>query len=157
MKYIFISLCIINLIGCKHDIPILPNPEITPGSTNTAVTQDNIQDTICVSGWTKKIRPSSSFTNKLKIQQMHDMGLVGNPKDYEEDHLISLELGGAPRDPKNLWPQYWDGEWGAHKKDIVETRLKKLVCSGQLSLLDAQHDIAVDWVTAYNKYILKHK
>jgi hypothetical protein len=36
---------------------------------------------------------------------MHDMGLVGNPKDYEEDHLISLELGGAPRDPKNLWPQ----------------------------------------------------
>jgi len=26
------------------------------------------------------------------------------PSHYEEDHLISLELGGNPRDPKNLWP-----------------------------------------------------
>ena len=25
--------------------------------------------------------------------------------DYEEDHLIPLELGGAPRDPNNLWPE----------------------------------------------------
>ena len=25
--------------------------------------------------------------------------------DYQEDHLISLELGGNPTDPRNLWPE----------------------------------------------------
>jgi len=29
------------------------------------------------------------------------------PSHYEEDRLISLELGGNPRDPKNLWLEMW--------------------------------------------------
>src|SRR5216683_2609243 len=29
------------------------------------------------------------------------------PAHYEEDHLVSLELGGHPRDPRNLWPERW--------------------------------------------------
>ncbi len=33
-----------------------------------------------------------------------------NPAHYQEDHLVPLELGGAPRDPRNLWPQPNDGD-----------------------------------------------
>jgi hypothetical protein len=125
--------------------------------TNPAVTQANINQTICVSGWTKTIRPPVSYTNKLKLKQMKELGLTGEPRDYEEDHHISLELGGHPTDPKNLWPEKWDGEWGAHKKDVIETRLKRMVCTGQISLADAQHAIATDWVAAYKKYIVAKK
>ena len=137
----------------------LPNPQLTPGVINPAVTQDNIHQTICVSGWTKTIRPPASYTNKLKLEQMAAMGLTGSPHLYEEDHLISLELGGSPTDPKNLWPQAWGdmNSWGAHKKDVIETHLKTLVCNGTITLAEAQHDIATDWIAAYNKYIVAKK
>jgi len=131
----------------------LPDPRITPGAINPMVTQANINTNMCVSGWTATIRPSSSYTNKLKLTQMKAMGLPGTPAMYEEDHLISLQLGGHPTDPRNLWPQLWDGVWGAHKKDVVETKLKVLVCTGKVSLAQAQHDIATNWIAAYQRYV----
>ena len=124
-----------------------------PGMINPDVTQSNINKTICVPHWTKTIRPPVSYTNKLKKQQMAEMGLTGNMSDYEEDHIISLQLGGHPTDPKNLWPEKWDGEWGARKKDVIETRLKRMVCTGQITLAEAQRAIATDWVAAYKKYV----
>lgn len=84
---------------------ILPDPKITPGALNPNVRQTTIRKTICRSGWTKTIRPPVSYTNALKIQQMVLYGETGSPSDYEEDHLLPLELGGAPRNPKNLWPE----------------------------------------------------
>ena len=68
-----------------------------------------------------------------------------NPRDYEEDHLISLELGGNPTDPKNLWP-----EPGAspNPKDKIENLCHEKVCSGQITLGQAQQEIATDWPTA---------
>ena len=36
---------------------------------------------------------------------MPEYGETGSPSDYQEDHLISLELGGNPTDPRNLWPE----------------------------------------------------
>lgn len=124
-----------------------------PGATNPAVTQTNIHQTICVSGWTKTIRPPASYTDRLKEQQMTALGLTGAPSDYEEDHLISLEIGGNPTDPNNLWPQRWHGDWNAHQKDAIETKLKRLVCAGTITLAEAQREIATDWVAAYQKWV----
>jgi hypothetical protein len=62
-------------------------------------------------------------------------GLPGSPRDYQEDHLISLELGGDPRDPRNLWPEPYPR---ASKVDTIENELNAKVCSGNLSLADAQ-------------------
>jgi hypothetical protein len=124
-----------------------------PGAVNPAVTQANIASTICVANWTKTIRPPASYTNKLKIQQMQKLGLTGSPRLYEEDHDISLEIGGNPTSPDNLWPEAWAGQWGAHTKDRLENRLHKLVCAGTITLQQAQHDISTDWVGAYVKYI----
>jgi len=130
----------------------MPNPSLNPGATNPTVTQSNIHKTICVSGYTAKVRPKSSYTTNLKIQQLASGFAVNGdmaPGDYEEDHLISLELGGAPSDPKNLWPEPYFGKQGDRIKDRIENKLHSLVCSGKISLRVAQSEIAKDWVTAY--------
>jgi hypothetical protein len=84
----------------------LPNPVMTPGATNSDVTQANIERTICVRGYTKTIRPPAYYTNRLKKEQLAQYGYADrNPRHYEEDHLIPLEIGGNPTDPRNLWPE----------------------------------------------------
>jgi hypothetical protein len=124
-----------------------------PGAVNPAVTQANIGSTICVSGWTKSIRPPASYTDKLKLAQMAKLGLSGDPHAFEEDHLISLEIGGNPTDPNNLWPQPWHGPANAHHKDRLENLLHKLVCSHRIALDAAQREISLDWVSSYRKRI----
>src|SRR2546423_578010 len=117
----------------------LPDKTRTPGVANPDVTQDNIDQTICVSGWTKTVRPPTSYTNELKQQQIKEYAYADKkPGDYEEDHLISLQLGGHPTDPKNLWPEPYNQACGARIKDVLETRLKRLVCDRKLPLADAQ-------------------
>lgn len=121
-----------------------PDPQCTPGATNPAVTPATIGQTVCKSGWTQTIRPPASYTNRLKQQQIVAYGYTDtDPRHYEEDHLISLELGGAPSDARNLWP-----EPGAspNRKDKVENAAHDAVCSHRMSLADVQHQIATDWV-----------
>jgi hypothetical protein len=125
---------------------VLPDPNCTPGILNPAVTQSTINTTICVSGWTKTIRPPASYTDQLKTQQIAQYGYSDTtPADYEEDHLISLELGGNPTDQQNLWPEPRYGSPNATNKDKVENYLKAQVCNGSLSLAEAQRGIATDW------------
>jgi hypothetical protein len=125
---------------------ILPDPACTPGVTDPRVTQDNITQTICVSGYTARVRPTASFTTALKRQQLVAYGHPGDLlSGYEEDHLISLELGGAPSDAANLWPE---PQASPNPKDTIENHLHSLVCSGRLPLAEAQHRIATDWSTA---------
>ena len=114
---------------------ILPDPKITPGALNPKVRQSTITKTICVKGWTKTVRPPVSYTNALKIQQMVQYGDAGSPSDYEEDHFIPLELGGAPKNPKNLWPEPHSQ---SKLSDRLETKLKKQVCKGILTLKKAR-------------------
>jgi uncharacterized protein DUF3761 len=134
---------------------ILPSSTRTPGATNPRVTQATIHSTICVSGWTRTVRPSSSYTTGLKLQQLASgYAYQGdtNPSDYEEDHLIPLELGGSPSSPLNLWPELYHAADGAYAKDSIENHLHSLVCAGQLSLTAAQQAIANNWWTAELRY-----
>ena len=118
------------------DGPLLrADPNRTPGVVNPDVTQANIGRTICVRGWTRTIRPATSYTAELKLRQMREYGVAGSPPDYQEDHLISLELGGHPTDPRNLWPEPIER---ARKVDELENALNEKVCSGELSLAEAQ-------------------
>jgi hypothetical protein len=125
----------------------LPNPTLTPGATNPDVTQDTIDVTICLRGWTKTVRPPISYTNPLKRRLIAAYGYTAtDPRLYELDHFIPLELGGHPTDPKNLWPEPWADPWGAKTKDqFAENTLHADVCAGRLSLIDAQKQIQQDW------------
>jgi hypothetical protein len=114
---------------------ILADPVRTPGVLNPDVTQADIRSTICRHGWTATIRPPVSYTNALKQKQMRQYGETGSRSDYQEDHLISLELGGNPTDPRNLWPEPYPR---ASEMDRIENQLNDQICSGQLTLAEAQ-------------------
>jgi hypothetical protein len=114
---------------------ILANAVRTPGVLNPDVTQANIHSTICRHGWTATIRPPTEYTNELKRKQMRQYGETGSLSDYQEDHLISLELGGNPTDPRNLWPEPYPR---ASDVDRIENDLNAQVCSGSLTLAQAQ-------------------
>jgi hypothetical protein len=120
-----------------------PDPACTPGTLNPAVTQATIDRTICVAGWTATVRPPERVTEQEKAASMAAYGDPGSLGDYEYDHLVPLELGGATNDPRNLWP-----EPGAspNPKDAVENRLRQEVCDGVMALSEAQRAIATDWL-----------
>jgi hypothetical protein len=121
-----------------------PDPRCTPGALNPAVTEATIYSTICKKGWTVTVRPPESYTNRVKAADYRLYGLMPGTVS-ELDHLIPLELGGAPSDTRNLWP-----ELGAmpNPKDTVENELRSAVCSGRVSLRVAQQAIARNWTTA---------
>jgi hypothetical protein len=173
---------------------IYPDAARTPGARNPKVTQGNIQDNICNTKWsTRLIRPPAGYTNKLKRQQLRQYGdtvhqtraeLV-NPNTgkvdttrcaahsdnlacYEEDHLISLEDGGDPTDPRNLWPEAYNTKvgWvimGARQKDIVEGFIHDEICHDiphskktshipatiAITLKRGQEILASDWYACY--------
>lgn len=143
---------------------VLPNPHRTPGALNPRVTQASIQQTICVAGWADTVRPATNVTQAIKSAQLASgYGYHGdvNAGDYQEDHLIPLELGGAPASAANLWPQPSQTPTsaqgagvlvGATSKDRLEDQLHTLVCAGQLTLASAQKAIASNWWTAYQRY-----
>jgi hypothetical protein len=120
---------------------------------NPDVDEETINRTICTSGYTKSVRPATSYTNGVKRKLMLAAGLDAQAAgDYELDHIVPLALGGHPRRLSNLMLQPWEGEHGAKAKDILEVRLQSLVCHGQLDLTDAQVCIARDWEACAAQY-----
>jgi hypothetical protein len=111
-----------------------PDPACTPGATNPAVTQATLTATVCHPGWSTKQRPR---LDAVKRERMTAYGVTGTSK-YELDHLVPISVGGALADTHNLFPEPWDGPHGAHAKDVVEARVHRQLCAGQLTLGDAQ-------------------
>jgi hypothetical protein len=52
----------------------LPDPALTPGAINPAVTQSDIQSTLCVRGWTRTVRLPWQYTDRLKAEQIREYG-----------------------------------------------------------------------------------
>jgi len=74
-------------------------------------------------------------------------------RDYHEDHLVPLCVGGHPRDERNLWPEPVAGKWSASVKDQLEASVCRQVCLGHIKL-DAGRAffLAPDWTKEYEKY-----
>ncbi|MER6274399.1 hypothetical protein [Streptomyces sp900105755] len=132
----------------------LEDPACTPGAISPAVTQANLRTTICrKGGYTSGIRPSAYITGKEKKLNAASYGYTGAMSEAEYDHLISLQLGGDPNDPRNLWvepedPGHKTSQGINNKKDPVETKLHTAVCAGKVTLAQAQQAIVTDWTTA---------
>lgn len=124
----------------------LPDSARTPGAIFPVTRTD-----ICTPGYSRAVR---NVPSAMKRDVYASYGITHHePGEYEVDHLISLELGGS-NSKRNLWPQsYRTQPWNARVKDALENRLHSMVCSGQISLTDAQHAIATDWVAAYLRYV----
>lgn len=115
-----------------------PDVGCTPGAVDGGLTLAQL----CPVAHTDTVRPPSSYTSRLKVQQMRSYGFTDPVSAHEEDHLIPLELGGSPRDPLNLWPAPGASP---NEKDRVENAAHVAVCQGRLSLPEAQHRMASYW------------
>lgn len=126
--------------------PLFPDAQKTPGDVLTTDPQ-----VVCTPGYSKTVR---NVPQSVKNQVYRQYGILQRaPKEYEIDHLISLELGGS-NSIRNLWPQsYVTMPLNARVKDALEHRLHALVCAGTLTLPDAQRAIATHWTTAYEQYV----
>lgn len=147
----------------------VPDPVLHPGATRRDLTKTKL----CGPDFrTSQIRPPTSYTQKLKKLMLGDGGTIKAPNDrtytvvgehlpgtvadYELDHLISLQIGGHPEDPRNLWMEPWERKGarfaapgtGAESKDVIENRLRREVCKNGLALSAAQQSIASDWTAA---------
>jgi hypothetical protein len=114
---------------------------LTPGKADPRLTKA----TLCDPKWhTAGDRHVTESTKRLVCANYGQTNCPG--KGYEIDHLISIELGGS-NDLDNLWPQPVDaqGVIGYHTKDVVENAAHRAVCSGRLTLGQAQRGIAGDW------------
>lgn len=139
--------------------PAPPEPAQSPLPTtgglsvdmlNPDVTQATISTTICVSGWTKAVRPPVSYTEPIKVKDLAVSNYTDKKlSDYELDHFVPLELGGAPRNTVNLWPEPYNDPGGAGDKDSEENSLHRQVCAHQLTLAQAQAKMWADWSDEY--------
>lgn len=140
-------LCALPALGqarYRKDGPaVLPDAKYTPGGIRT----QNLAN-ICPHGDTKEVRNVSDAT---KLRACAEYGIKRtdcNGNHYEIDHLVSLELGGS-NDLKNLWPE--PEPEAREKKDKAEAWIHAQVCSGKMTLPDAQRQIATDWYVLWQR------
>jgi hypothetical protein len=129
--------------GCVvHDA--LPDTACTPG----AVFPDVTGEQICQRGYSSSVR---NVPAALSRQVYVEYGILERSSgEYEVDHLVPLEAGGS-NDIANLFPEAAEPRPGFHEKDQVENYLHDQVCSGALSLFEAQREIATNWVEVYQR------
>lgn len=133
----------------------LPDPRLTPGVvTNVPIT------ILTKHGYTASpgVRHVSEKT-KREVFIRYFGKVPDKTGDYEIDHLISLEIGGA-NSVSNLWPQPYNVRMGAREKDKLENRLASLVRkelsvrgpdAASALLAQFQHEITSDWIACYKK------
>jgi hypothetical protein len=122
----------------------LNNLTITPGATSS-MSQQELCDPTFHTGTIRMVLESTKY-KACAAYGISRENCVGTK--YEIDHLISLELGGS-NDITNLWPQPYFPNPGAKEKDVVENWLHRQVCSGKMTLADAQFKISHDWYAVY--------
>ena len=121
----------------------LPDPLCTPGVVDPSCTLQDICPTVTGAG--RKL-PSAHFMDQLKLQSIRAYGYSDmNPSHYVANHLVSRELCGAMADPRNIWAE---APASPNPKDAVEDRCHRLVCTGRLSLGEADLEIALNWKAA---------
>jgi hypothetical protein len=119
--------------GC-HVNGLLPDVSCTPGAVATT-------DMQIVCGTSTRGRRNVTEAERRAVFVAYGLSPRQPEGAFEVDHLVSLELGGSNA-LANLWPE---AAPGFHDKDRVEDDLHRRVCSGAMSLDEAQRAIAADW------------
>ena len=131
--------------GKAGEASVYPNPALTLGDVLT--TDASV---VCVSGYASSVR-NVPVSLKKAVYAAYGVPYPDPKGSYEADHFISLELGGS-NSQQNLWPEPASPTPGFHEKDKVENYLHQQVCSGAMSLTEAQSKIRTDWYALYLKF-----
>ncbi|SAL14430.1 hypothetical protein AWB74_00374 [Caballeronia arvi] len=114
------------------------------------VTQTSIVDTICVPGYVDRVLPSFEIQMRQKERLLKQRSIDASfASEYALDHRMPILLGGSPNSPANLDLRRWEGRSGQRRKERLAVYLKRCVCTGDMTLKDAQTAIAGDWANRY--------
>ena len=151
---------LVPLLAHAAEPTLLPDNTESPGAINPAVTQDNIQETICHRGWSAQARPPVEFTEPIKRRLLQEHYPGAAPKGFELDHRVPIEAGGCPNCASNLWIQPWQNPAHHHCtptvlmdaacKDRLENYVHRQICSGTMTLAHGQSVFLGNWIDAYN-------
>ncbi|MDR5838341.1 hypothetical protein [Caballeronia sp. LZ034LL] len=114
------------------------------------VTQATIVDTICVPGYVDRVLPSFESQMRQKERLLKQRSIDASfASEYALDHRMPVLLGGSPNSPANLDLRRWEGRAGQRRKERLAVYLKRCVCTGDITLKDAQSAMAGDWPNRY--------
>jgi hypothetical protein len=120
----------------------MPDPACTPGAVLTTDA-----DQVCAVGYPNSV---SDVDEAARDRIYAEYGITSRaPGQYVIDPLVPLSLGGS-NDTANLWAQPASPAPGYAEKDALERYVRDQVCSGKMSLAEAQRQFATNWVAAYN-------
>lgn len=138
-----------------HTLPPVPAGNVILSSV---VTQDNIQDTICKDGWSALpyVIQDSYRYDVMNHQFSSQAYAVTDPLAYTESYIVPPSLGGSPKDQDNMWPEPITNDvqgqnLGVAEKLVTDQWLHDQVCTGVITLEDAQNDEINNWVDAYKE------
>jgi hypothetical protein len=103
-----------------------PDPRLTPG----AIASTNAAE-ICAPGYARahRVWHAKAFT-------LQRYGISPDrARDFEDDDLVPICIGGDNASPLNHWPEPWDQ---AQRKDSLEHWACRAACEGLLTLENAQ-------------------
>jgi hypothetical protein len=146
---VFAGVCLVALVILGTTVNAegpKPKSGITPGETRPISIEE-----VCRNSEAQVVSEDIPEETRQKVFAAYGIRSPGR-NQFEVDYLITPDLGGT-ESIRNLWPEPYSARWNARVKDRLEQRLHQLVCSGKLDLATAQHDIAVDWIGAYKKYV----
>jgi hypothetical protein len=123
-----------------------------PQLLDSRVTQQSVSETICRPGYADSVAPPLNDAMALKDRLLAQRGIdAGEGAAYALDRRVPIVLGGSPDAAANYDVLPWAGHGGERRKVLLTVRLKRCVCAGQMSLAEAQADIAGDWVHEYGR------
>ena len=118
----------------------LPDPTLTPGAILRGVSVAQI----CSRGYSRRARHRYDRQwRRLAATVRREYGIRG--PGYRIDHLVPIEVGGAPFDIRNLWPEPIAE---SRVKDDAENAAHARVCAGTQRIEDAQRAFERNWTTA---------
>jgi len=125
---------------------LYPNPKYTTGDILTR--EKNV---ICRAGYSAQVRDVPASVRK-QVFANYEIPFPQPLRSTELDHMISLELGGS-NDISNLWIEPSDSIVGKGRgfesKDKIENYLHEQVCSGKMTIDEAQTVIRTKWYDIY--------
>ncbi|MFZ0089985.1 MAG: hypothetical protein WAL63_10785 [Solirubrobacteraceae bacterium] len=121
------------------------DPRCTPGALNRAALA-HPRKTICRRRYLAKLEAPEAGLRRLKIAMMITYGSAGAPSTYVLGHVVPVQDGGSPADPKNVWPILRYGWGGALTQAVVANAVHALICAGTVTVRHAAQILEGDWL-----------
>ena len=118
----------------------LPDPDCTPGAVFAAVgANEDLPGGATV--------PSArDVSNDTKRRVYTEYGSSSRGRGLLRGRPLDRPGAGGSNDIANLWPEWAEPRPGFHEKDRFEDYLHDRVCSGRMDLIEAQREIAENWL-----------